>query len=254
MSFEAIHWAAEREIDAPLTKFLLVILSQYADSDWSCFPSQKRVAEQMSISERTVRRHMGELEKLGLIRREVRRRSDGTRSTDRIILTPKTSTGQSDRLQSSTGHARPHQPDTGGQNNRTQVSGLNYHLKENYQVNVNPHTPFDDFWKEYPRRVGRLDAEKAFAKHARKVGAETIIAGARKFAADPNLPDQNFIPHPSTWLNRGGWDDDPLPPRNQTEATGTQRAKAAYKAGQKLQQAQTQQDRLVLEAFRGESA
>jgi len=75
---------------------------------------------------------------------------------------------------------------------------------------------FESFYKVYPRHVGRQAAEKAFAKALRVAPAERIVAGAKRFAADPNLPpkeDARFIPHPSTWLNEGRWDDDPLPPR-----------------------------------------
>jgi hypothetical protein len=35
----------------------------------------------------------------------------------------------------------------------------------------------------------------------------------RRYAADPNLPDKQFIPLPATWLNGDRWDDDPCPPR-----------------------------------------
>lgn len=75
---------------------------------------------------------------------------------------------------------------------------------------------FDSFYAAYPRHVGRAAAEKAFAKAVRVATAEVIIAGAKRFAADPNLPPKEhaqFIPHPATWLNAGRWDDDPLPPR-----------------------------------------
>jgi hypothetical protein len=75
---------------------------------------------------------------------------------------------------------------------------------------------FDAFYAAYPRRVGRAAAERAFAKAVRVATAEVIIAGAKRFAADPNLPpkeEARFIPHPASWLNAGRWDDDPLPPR-----------------------------------------
>jgi len=77
---------------------------------------------------------------------------------------------------------------------------------------------FVEFYEAYPRHVGRQAAEKAFVKAIAKRGvtAELVIAGARRLAADPNLPpkeDKRFIPHPSTWLNEGRWDDEPLPPR-----------------------------------------
>ncbi len=72
---------------------------------------------------------------------------------------------------------------------------------------------FDDFWSVYPRRVGKDAARRAFAKAARSAGADVVVEGARRFAADPNLPEKQFIPHPSTWLARGSWEDEPLPPR-----------------------------------------
>jgi hypothetical protein len=70
---------------------------------------------------------------------------------------------------------------------------------------------FDYFWELYPRKVGRLKAEAAFAAAVKK-GADPahIAAGASRYASDPNRVDQ-FTAHPTTWLNRGGWMDDPLP-------------------------------------------
>lgn len=72
---------------------------------------------------------------------------------------------------------------------------------------------FDAFWDAYPRRVRKDRARKAFASACRRASAEEIIEGAKRLAADPNLPDKQFIPHPTTWLNGGGWDDEPLPDR-----------------------------------------
>jgi hypothetical protein len=72
---------------------------------------------------------------------------------------------------------------------------------------------FDLFWSDYPRKVAKEGARKAFAKAAKIASVETILAGVRRFAADPNLPEKQFIPHPATWLNRGSWDDEPLPDR-----------------------------------------
>jgi hypothetical protein len=85
-------------------------------------------------------------------------------------------------------------------------------------VTARPKRPsFDDFWAPYPRKVGKDDARKAWDKATkiRKVDPGVIVAGAKRFAADPNLPAKQFIPHPSTWLARGGWQDEPCP------ATGT---------------------------------
>jgi hypothetical protein len=74
---------------------------------------------------------------------------------------------------------------------------------------------FAEFYMAYPRKVGKEAARKAFEKAAKKTPASVIVAGAQRLAADPNLPvEVQFIPHPSTWLGRGGWDDEPLPTRS----------------------------------------
>jgi hypothetical protein len=68
---------------------------------------------------------------------------------------------------------------------------------------------FAIFWAAYPRKVGKIAAEKAFAKAARAAGnPEAVLAGLARatFAADPQ-----YVPHPATWLNQGRWADEPDP-------------------------------------------
>lgn len=72
---------------------------------------------------------------------------------------------------------------------------------------------FEKFWKTYPRRVGKRAAFKAWERAIKRDGEEVILLGAHLLAKDPNLPQEQFIPHPSTWLGRDGWLDDPLPGR-----------------------------------------
>jgi hypothetical protein len=64
---------------------------------------------------------------------------------------------------------------------------------------------FEDFWAEYPRRVGKLAAERAYRAARKLASAQTILDGLvlTRFAKDPQ-----FIPHPSTWLNQGRWMDE----------------------------------------------
>jgi hypothetical protein len=71
---------------------------------------------------------------------------------------------------------------------------------------------FEIFWKIYPRRTAKDAALKAWRKAVSRADAETIIEGARRYAADPNREAQ-FTAHPSSWLNGGRWSDDPLPDR-----------------------------------------
>jgi hypothetical protein len=84
---------------------------------------------------------------------------------------------------------------------------------------------FDQFWDIYPRKAAKQAALKAFTKAVKDVGFDTILTGAKRLAADPNLEyhrSGGFIPHPATWLNAGQWEDEPLPPAPQPKPT-TQR-------------------------------
>ena len=65
--------------------------------------------------------------------------------------------------------------------------------------------PFDTFWDNYPRKVGKAASRKTWARAIKRAPASVVIAGCRQMAADPNLPtDKTFIPHLATWLNRDG--------------------------------------------------
>lgn len=72
---------------------------------------------------------------------------------------------------------------------------------------------FASWYAHYPRKTGKAAAEKAFIKALKTTELETLMAGVIRYARDPNLPEKQFIPHPSKWLNDGRWDDDPLPPK-----------------------------------------
>jgi hypothetical protein len=72
---------------------------------------------------------------------------------------------------------------------------------------------FAEWYMAYPRKVGKEAARKAYDRVVRKVAPAVLLAAARKYSADPNLPEKQFIPHPATWLNQGRWEDEPLPPR-----------------------------------------
>lgn len=75
---------------------------------------------------------------------------------------------------------------------------------------------FDRFWDAYPRKVGKPKAKDAFTRAARTTDPELIIQGAISYRDDPNR-QQQFTAHPTTWLNREGWNDDPLPDREESQ-------------------------------------
>lgn len=67
-------------------------------------------------------------------------------------------------------------------------------------------TDFGEFWKAYPRRVGKLDAQRAYAKARTQASAAEILDGIARYVA--NKPDYADWAHPGTWLRAGRWMDE----------------------------------------------
>ena len=82
---------------------------------------------------------------------------------------------------------------------------------------------FEEFWHEYPRKAGKRKALAAWKRAIRRVGNDTLIRGAIRYAQDPNRIDQ-YTKYAEGWLNADGWLDEPLPGRNQLATNGASRA------------------------------
>ena len=173
---------------------LLEILSR--PDNWRV--SADSLARSGSEGRHAVLTALKELREVGYMRTERLRKDNGQFETVSIVYdTPH---------YESTGVQKP---DSGypKSENRTPLEELS---KKNLDINL-----FDDFWKVYPRKVGKQAAEKAYAKAAKTTDEKIIIAGAARYADDPNRVDA-FTAHPTTWLNAGRWNDDPLPERIKT--------------------------------------
>lgn len=85
----------------------------------------------------------------------------------------------------------------------------------------NPPTEFDEFWAAYPKKVGKADARKAFAKAIKTVDLDTMLnaISVQKESDQWSRDNGKYIPNPSTWLNQGRWDDE-LAPKGITTKNG----------------------------------
>jgi hypothetical protein len=78
---------------------------------------------------------------------------------------------------------------------------------------------FEEFWSAYPRKVGKADARKSWAR----------LTKEQKFAATAAVPmhikyweaagrTKEYMPHPSTWINGERWEDElemPVPEKQE---------------------------------------
>lgn len=70
---------------------------------------------------------------------------------------------------------------------------------------------FDIFWKAYPKKKSKGEAEKAWKsiKPSEEL-LKTILSGlsAAKTSRDWTKEGGRYIPHPATWLRAKGWEDE----------------------------------------------
>lgn len=66
---------------------------------------------------------------------------------------------------------------------------------------------FLEFWALYPRKVGKADARRAWK---RKRPPITKVRAALEWQRRSLQWQQGFIPNPSTYVNQGRWDDEPV--------------------------------------------
>lgn len=68
---------------------------------------------------------------------------------------------------------------------------------------------FSDWYAIYPRKVARMDAEKAWKKLTsvqQQAAIDAISMHVKKWLADGT--DRQYIPHPASWLNGHRWEDE----------------------------------------------
>lgn len=93
-------------------------------------------------------------------------------------------------------------------------SESNPNTNQNQNPNPNPNArargdgAFDRFWAEYPKKVGKGQAQKAFSKIS--VPVETLIEAVQrqKNSVQWQKDGGQYIPNPATWLNQKRWEDD----------------------------------------------
>ena len=71
------------------------------------------------------------------------------------------------------------------------------------------------FWDAYPRKVGKDAAWKAWTTRQLEAQADVIVPSIQTHLDhDPQWREPQYIPHPTTYLNQGRWQDDFSQPVN----------------------------------------
>jgi hypothetical protein len=219
---------------------LYLQLRSYAGSKEIAWPSKKRLATDLHLSAPTVEGSLLILRDIGCIEITSRFHSDGRQTSNLYrVLWEEPNTiffgGPLEKLDGDPPNNLDGDPPENLDGDPPRKLGTNLYLEELRQSEPRPIEPihakprekskldlyFDEFWSCYPRRSGKIKAKDAFRKASKECDPSEIIAGAQAFADDPNRQEE-FTPHPATWLNQGRWEDDPLPERGSAQLSKTE--------------------------------
>lgn len=81
----------------------------------------------------------------------------------------------------------------------------------NAQELVDTEHLFEQFWNTYPKKIGKQRCLRWFKSRNIDIDFVEMLIEAvekQKQSTQWQKEDGKFIPHPQTWLNRGGWEDE----------------------------------------------
>lgn len=68
---------------------------------------------------------------------------------------------------------------------------------------------FENWWRAYPRKVGKGAALMAYRTARREATPEALLSGVERYSRSVAGKDPEYIAHPTTWLRQKRWLDEP---------------------------------------------
>jgi hypothetical protein len=187
MSIECLNQALKVEGLTPTKKLILVILGNYADEKGTCYPSYGHIAKMIGLKDtKGVQKTIKEFEELGYLQIEHRTTINGGYTSNRYHL--RIGMGLETPRGADTMREGVLEPSNTKDDTKTITKSID-------------DISFNEFWKEYPRKIGKFQAKKTFSKFDDKDYSKIIYA-AKVFANENLATEEKFIPHPTTWLNQ----------------------------------------------------
>ena len=208
--------AADANLSAA-AKLTYGALARRAGPNGKCFPKHETLAADLGLTLRSLRRHLNELRLCALI--EWERHGDHNEyffleHSTLEELPKKDSLGEQELPQVDTQELPS--VDTLRAQELPQVdtpllvTKREGSLKREKPMPVGHAPEFVSWYSDYPRKIGKRDAEKAYRRLTatqRKVLATNTPAWAEEFTTRPS----DKIPYPATFIRKGAWEEPPPP-------------------------------------------
>ena len=196
MSIECLNQALKVKGLKPTEKLILVILANYADEHGSCYPSQQHIANIIELNDlKHIRKILHRFQDMGLLKIEQRFQINGGNTSNRYHLS--LGGGLQTPLGAFTRTPRVATPP----NTKEEPKENNNYAAKAKEAQKNC---FEEFWKLYPRKVGKHQAKVKYNKEIKSCSPEVMRVLVKRFAEETkfNKTEDQFIPHCATWLNQ----------------------------------------------------
>lgn len=237
----------------PIEKLVLLALADYADADGACWPSVRLLAKKTAISERAIQENVKVLAMRKVIKIEARSAESGRTTSNRYIVFPgreegtggEGAPGAGGRVRDVRGEGAPGAGGEGAPRADAKTEPLrdeSTKRSEDVRKGDQGRSPsaaasiwrgelsgsmrdeFRALYQAYPNKKNPGRAERAYFFARRRATAEVIVAGlvrAIESAEWARVPRDggSVVPHPATWLNARGWENEYT--KQVDEKTGT---------------------------------
>ncbi len=197
MSHEATNWAAQLQGIPPMAKLVLLRLADRADESGICYPSQRRLAAECCITERTVRNAITNLNSLGLV----------------IIHTPSTPKGDTTRYRLTFATPEPRsggEPHSGGEPT-VQRGGTTFRGEGNHvPVTPEPRSAKPSVNHQGTLREPSVDKNQSRPECPPDASEPTSATNTPPAKKNPATVARTLRPRPDkiTFQDRGRWSDE----------------------------------------------
>jgi len=216
ISYDLTIDTALMPIGNPAAKVILIALSTYCNANGECFPSQLRLAEDTMLNVRTVIRSINWLENQNYIR--VKRRPN---RPNFYAMTSMEEDMPYENIKKIPSRGDNLSPEVVSNITKLDIASNTKTSSHDKLAHPNNTPMFQAFWHAYPRRIGKGAARTAFKRALSFASSDDIIQGAIHYSkhCEEMGTENQYIPHPSTWLNGERWDDDLESEKKETKKT-----------------------------------
>ena len=196
MSIEVMNAVWQNSKADGRARLVLLAIADH-QGEIGAWPSIARLARMVNASERSVQRDIQYLQTIGELKVELQNAPTNKQYKSNLywVILPGVTTGVTESESGVTDLA-----------SGVTTGGVQTLIEPLQETNNLTKAQFEEFWNNYPRKIDRGKAFRAFKSALKRAKFEDILAGAIAYRNDPTR-NPDFTKYPASWLNADSWEN-----------------------------------------------